>query len=114
MAAAAACADVIDSSRQTGVRISFAQLGVAEHVLLVQRLLDQQQVEGVEPRQVPRVGERVRRVRVDLQQHVVAEPLADRAHRLDVPARLDLQLDPDVALVEVAADGVEQRRDASP
>ena len=109
MAAAADCAETIDSSRHTGVRMLPRQVGVAQHVLLVERLLDQQQVERVEPGQVPRVGQGVRRVGVDLQQHVVAEPLADRPHRLDVPARLDLQLDPDVALVEVAADRVEQR-----
>ncbi len=64
-------------------------------------------------RQVPGVGQRVGGVGVDLQEHVVAEPLAHGPHRLDVPARLDLELDPEVALGEVAGDGVEQLRDAS-
>ena len=45
---------------------------------------------------------------------LVAEALADRAHRLDVPAGLDLQLDPQVALGEVAVDGVEQLPAPSP
>ena len=105
-------AEAIDSSRQTGVADLLRQVRVAEHVLLVERLLDQEQVERVQPGQVASVGQGVRRVRVHLEQHLVAEPLAHRAHRLDVPAGLDLQLDPDVALVEVAADGVEQRGDA--
>ena len=114
IAAAADCAETIDSSRQTGVWIRRARSAWPEHVLLVERLLDQQQVERVEPGEVPRVGEGVRRVGVDLEQHVVAEALADGAHRLDVPAGLDLELDPHVALGEVAADRVEQRRDACP
>ena len=52
IASAADAADVIDSSRQIGVRDQSGQLGVAEHVVLVERLLDQQQVERVEPGQV--------------------------------------------------------------
>ncbi len=103
---------MIDSSRQTGVVISFARSAWPRMSSSVERLLDQQQVEGVEAGQVARVGERVRRVGVDLQQHVVAVPLPDGTHRLHVPARLDLELDPEVALVEVAADGVEELGDA--
>ena len=76
----------IDSSRQIGVRDDLRELGVIAHVLLGQRLLDQQQVERVELREVVRVGERVRGVGVDLQQDV-AEPLAHRADGFDVPAR---------------------------
>ena len=109
MASAAARAETIDSSRQTGVR-SAGQLGVAAQVVLRQRLLDQQQAEVVEPGEVAGVGEAVGGVGVDLEQHVVAEALADGAHRLDVPAGLDLELDPQVAVGEVAGDGVEQRR----
>ena len=47
-------------------------------VVLGQRLLDQQQVERVEPAQQPGVGQRVRGVRVDLQQDQLAEPLPHR------------------------------------
>ena len=54
---------------------------------------------------------RVRGVGVDLQQDVVAESLAHRRDRLEVPARLDLQLDPHVARVEIALDRVEQFAD---
>src|SRR3954471_3466062 len=87
------------------------QLGVAVYVFFRRGLLDQQQVERVEPRQLTGVRQRVRRVRIDLQQHVVAVPLPDGTNRIDVPARLDLQLDADVAGVEVATDGVEQLPD---
>jgi hypothetical protein len=86
------------------------QLGMAAQVVLGERLLDQQQVERVELGQPSCVAQGVGGVRVDLQEQVVAEALPHRAHRLDVPAGLDLQLDPDVALVEVAADDVEQLR----
>ena len=44
------------------------QLGVAAHVVLGERLLDEQQVERVEPREVARVAEGVGGVGVDLQQ----------------------------------------------
>jgi hypothetical protein len=70
---------------------------VAEQVVLGQRLFDQQEVEGIQPRQVPCVGTRVRGVRVDLEQDVV-EPLAYGAYGLQVQARLDLQLDAGVPL----------------
>ena len=40
-------------------------------------------------RQVPRVPQGVGGVRVHLDEQVVAEPLAHRPHRLDVPAGLD-------------------------
>ena len=75
IAAAAVRAEVIDSSRQIGVRTTLGQLRVPEHVLLRQRLLDQQQVELVQLRQVPRVLQGVGGVRVHLDQQVVAEPL---------------------------------------
>ena len=78
-------------------------------VVLGQRLLDEQQVEGVQGGQLARLRQGVGRVRVHLQQDV-AEPLANRAYRLDVPALLDLQLDPLVALGQVAVHGVEQLR----
>ena len=87
------------------------QLGVPEHVVLVEGLLDQQQVEGVELRQVSGVVERVGGVGVDLKQQLAAVALAHGPYGLDVPAGLDLELDAAVALVEVALDGVEQDRD---
>ena len=51
-------------------------------------------------------------VRVDLQQHVVAEAFADRAHRLDVPAGLDLQLDAQIAGVQIGLHRRQQLGDA--
>jgi hypothetical protein len=60
-----------------------------------------------------RVGQPVRRVRVDLQPDV-AEALAHCRHDVDVPARFDLQLDPVVALRQETADRVEQLRDRRP
>ncbi len=97
IASAAARAEVIDSSRQTGVRIWLASSACPQHVVLGERLLDQQQAELVEPGEVAGVAEGVGGVGVDLQQELLAEALADRPHRLEVPARLDLQLDAAVA-----------------
>ncbi len=76
-------------------------------VFFRQRLLDQQQVELVELREPVGIAAGVGSVRVDLEEDV-AEPLADRADRLDVLPGLDLELDPAVALFEVALDGAEQ------
>src|SRR5436190_271144 len=52
------------------------QLGVPEHVVLVEGLLDQEQVKGVEARQVSGVVERVGGVGVNLKQQLVAVALA--------------------------------------
>ena len=79
IASSATRAEVIDSSRQIGVRIEPRQLGVPEEVVLGQRLLDQQQVVRVELGERAGVGARVRGVRVDLEEDV-AEALAHRAH----------------------------------
>ena len=58
------------------------------------------------------VSQRVGRVGVHLERHV-AEALAHRPHGLDVPARLDLQLDPTIALVEISANPSDQLGDRS-
>ena len=113
MASAATVSDVIDSSRHTGVAMRPGQLGVPEQVVLGQRLLDQQQVELVEAGEVLGVLAGVGGVGVDLQRHVRADHPADLGDRLDVPARLDLQLDAHVAVVDVAGDGGQQLVDAS-
>ena len=59
-----------------------------------------------------RVRQRVRGVGVDLKRHV-SKALADGADRLNVPARLDLQLDAAVALVEVAGHGLQELGDGA-
>jgi len=82
--------------------------GVLAQVVLGQRLLQQEEVELVELPQQLRVGEGVCRVGIRLEHHLRTELAADRPDRLDVPARLDLDLDPRVALGEVAGDGGQQ------
>jgi hypothetical protein len=84
---------------------------VTGDVVLGERLLDQQQAERVELGEVVAIGLRVGAVGVDLEQQVVAEALADGGDGFDVPPGLDLQLDAEVAVVEVAADDVEQLGD---
>jgi hypothetical protein len=83
MASAADRADTIDSSRQTGVR-RISQRRVPAQVVLGQRLLDQEQTEIVEARQVPCIREPVRRVGVDLERDV-AEPRPHRGDRARCP-----------------------------
>jgi hypothetical protein len=76
-----------------------------------ERLLDLYEPELVEPIErghvVGIVGV-VAGVGVDLQGEVVAEPGPQRRHRRDVVPAGDLRLDPQVAVVEVAGDEVEQ------
>ena len=68
----------------------------------------EQQVVVVESAEVGAVGAAVGGVGVDLERGVGADQVADRGDLLDVVARLDLQLDPDVAVVDVALHGGEQ------
>ena len=86
----------IDSSRQIGVLIRLLQRRVVHHIVVVERLLDHHQVEGVEPREMRGVVERVGGVGVDHQRDV-AERRAHALDGVDVPARLDLDLDALVA-----------------
>lgn len=77
-------------------------------VVLGQGLFDEEQSEAVELGQMRTVVAGVRGVGVDLERNRVAERLAKNAHGLDVGARLDLQLDANVALVQVATDGANE------
>ncbi len=81
---------------------------MAEKLLLRQWLLDQHQAELVEAGEVLSVLQCVRRVGVDLEEHLGPEPLAHRPHPLDVEAGLDLELDAAVPLVEVSGDRLQQ------
>ena len=70
MAQRACSGETMLSSRQSGERSMRLELGVVEDVVVRQRLLDQQQVEGVEFGQVRGVGQVIDAVGVDLQQQV--------------------------------------------
>ena len=72
-----------------------------------ERLLDHQQIIGVELAEVIRVGERVGRVGVD-REHDPRVPPADLADDRDVRARLDLELDAAVAETEIATHALVQ------
>src|SRR5690554_5562029 len=87
------------------------ELGMPTNVLLVKRLLNEKQVERVKAPKQTGIGERVCRVGVDLEQDV-AELFAYCSDRLDVPSRLDLELDALIALGEVPVDRIKQLRDA--
>ena len=80
-------------------------------VVLGEWLLDQQQVVIVESPQVIEVEQRVRGVRVDLEQGIRCQKFAHRGHRLEVPPGFDLELDAAIALGNVESDLVEQRGD---
>ena len=94
-----------------GRRRRLGQLGMADDVLFVEGLFDEQQVELVEPAQVLDVDPRVRRVGIDLERHVGSDQLADETHRFEVPAGLDLELDAYVPVVDVALDLAQQSVD---
>ena len=82
---------------------------VVDEVVLLQRLLDQQQVEAVELGEGGGIGQRVGRVGVDLQRDR-SERIAHRGGLGDVATGLDLDLDPHVSLVEIAAHDLDERR----
>ena len=81
---------------------------MADEVVLVQGLLDEEQGELVEPGQVTDVSSSVRAVRVHLQHQIVSEAVPDRFYRCQVPTGLDLELEPPVSGVEVLGDRVQQ------
>ncbi len=72
------------------------QSGVVDDVIVGERLFDHHQVEFVQPPQVVRVRQRVRRVGIG---HELdgGKPLPDLADYFDVPTRLDLDLNALVA-----------------
>jgi len=86
------------------------QLSMREHLLFRQRLLDEQELEGIQLGEVLCMPDRVGGVGVDLQRHI-PKALAHRPYRLHVPPRFDLELDAPVALIEVLANSLQQLRD---
>ncbi len=81
---------------------------MTQKLLLRQGLLDQHQVEFIEPGEVLRILQGVRRVGVDLEQHRGPEPLPHRPHPVDIEAGLDLELDAAVPLVHVPGHRLQQ------
>ena len=77
------------------------QLCVCRHLFFRQGLLDEQEIERVEFRKMIGILEPVGGVRVDLQQETIAECAAHCTNGLDVEAGLDLQLDAQIAIVEI-------------
>ena len=98
---------LIQAERSTQTRL---ELGVVKNVIVGQRLLNQQQVELVQQGQMVSVFEMVDAVGVDLQLEV-RPSLAHGACRLDVPARLDLELDARIALIKIRTHPLQQRID---
>ena len=85
------------------------QLGMVDEIAGRQRLLDHQEIELVESREERSVGhERVCRIGVDRERDVRKLP-TDRFDQLHVLARLDFDLDPLVAALDLPADFVEER-----
>ena len=88
---------------------------VVHEVVVGQGLLDHEEVVGVEPAEVPGVGQGVGRVGVDREQDL-GVPLADLSHHGHVGARLDLELDAAIAEAEEAphplVEGVHRGLDA--
>ena len=84
---------------------------MAEQIVLIQGLFDQEQGELVELGEVADISSPVRGVCVHLQHQVAAEAFPDRLQRCQVPTRLDLELDPPVPGVEILGHRVEQSVD---
>ena len=80
---------------------------MVDEVVFLQRLLDEEEIEAVELGEDVGIGEGVRGVRIDLQRDGT-EGVPHRGGVGDVAARLDLDLDPHVALVEVPGDGIDE------
>ena len=81
--------------------------GVIADVVVVERLLDHHEIVGVELRQVGPVAELVGGVRIDHQRNRT-EAGAHDVDGLDVPARLDLDLDATITRLAFDGDALEQ------
>ena len=81
---------------------------MAEDVLFVEGLLDEEKAELVQAAQVLGVLPVIGGVGVHLEHELGAEHVANGADRSQVPPRLDLQLHPLVALRHMRGDDVEQ------
>src|SRR3989454_2070029 len=79
------------------------QRRMIRHIVVLERLLDHHEVERIEPGEMVRVRRRVGRVGVHHQRDR-AEARAYGLHRLEIPAGLDLDLDPAIPRGELALD----------
>ena len=111
-ASAADAAETIDSSRQIGVASWRASRACWRRSSSAERLLDQQQVELVEPCAGAPASASVYAALASTWSGMSPNRSPHRADGLDVPAGLDLELDAAVALVEVVLDHRQQLRDA--
>ena len=84
------------------------QLVVLVDVVVTQGLLDHEQAELVHLLEQGRILEGVGRVRVD-HQHPIGEGRSGRPRVADVAPRLDLHLDPQIAVLQEATDLLDQR-----
>ena len=100
-----------DALVQADVRRELSlKTSVIDEVVVRERLFDHEKPVGVEPPQVRKVREVIRRVGVHGERQIAeafAHPVQDR----QVPAGLDLQLDPLVPEPDVSLDPVEELTD---
>ena len=94
-----------------GCRDALGEERVSAQVVLGQRLLDKEQVEGIHRCKNLRVIARVGLIRVRLHRHV-RPGLTDCANRLDIPAGLYLEFDAPVAGIDIGRDLLEEGIDA--
>jgi hypothetical protein len=80
---------------------------VIADVIVVERLFDHHQAVGIELRQVAGITKLVRGVRIHHQRNR-AEARAHGVNRIEVPPRLDLDLDALVAGLALDSDALEQ------
>ena len=116
MASAQTVSDVIDSSRHTGVPIARASSAWPRRSSSGSGCSMSSRSKASSLARCSASWRGVGGVGVDLQGHIGSDQVADGGDRLEVEAGLDLQLDADVAVVEVAGDrgqqGVDGRVDA--
>ena len=95
-----------------GRRDALGKQSMTAQVVFGQRLLDEEQPEGVHGRKQVSVVARVGLVGVRLERHL-RPCLAHGTDGIDVPARLDLELDAPVAGIDVRRDLLEERVEAA-
>ena len=88
---------------------------MVHHIVVVERLLNEQQLEGIEPGEHRGIFERVGGVGIDLQWNL-PERLAHALDGVEIPSRLDLDLDALIAggqlLLDLAHQLIERILDA--